>query len=183
MGFTTGPVAGLVVLSAVLGAVLGACTREAPADSEGVPMGRFAGTGDYFLPVADSGRLNLRVVYVPAYSRIYLSEGRTWELAATLSIRNVDAEREIVVTGVEYYDSAGRLVETFLDEPHALGPMATTSLVVPQSDERGGEGANFLVRWGATADVPEPVIEAVMAGVSGTLSFSFVAPGKRLEGR
>src|SRR5262245_59680063 len=52
-----------------------------------------------------------QTIYVPAYSHVYTSdEGRPFLLAATLSVRNVDPARPIVVDTVRYYDSAGKVI-------------------------------------------------------------------------
>jgi hypothetical protein len=121
-----------------------------------------------------------RVVYVPVYSHIALpgAEQHTLQLSATLSIRNTDPHQRIILTAVDYYDTHGRCVETYLPESFALAPMASTEVLVPQLDTRGGSGANFLVQWAAETTVSEPVIEVVMAGISGNYSFAFARPGR-----
>jgi hypothetical protein len=73
------------------------------------------------------------------------------------------------------------LVQAYLERPHALGLMATTTLTVPQQDKRGGAGANFLIRWSAKEGANAPLIEAVMAGVSGNQSFSFLTSGVAID--
>lgn len=120
-----------------------------------------------------------QVIYVPVYSHIMLpgAEQRTLYLSATLSIRNTDPHQRIILTAVEYYDTTGALVETHLTESFALAPMASTEVIVPQLDTRGGSGANFLVKWSAETAVSAPLIEAVMAGIMGNSSFAFARPG------
>jgi hypothetical protein len=117
-------------------------------------------------------------VYVPVYSHIHLSNAGKRYLAATLSIRNTDRKHPIVVTGARYYDTDGKLVQTFLDSPHALRPLASADFVIDQVDKRGGAGANFIVSWVAGQTVSKPIIEAVMAGVTGTQGIAFVRPGR-----
>jgi len=121
-----------------------------------------------------------RLVYVPVYSRLFLSEASYWELASSLSIRNTDPDQSIVVYRIDYYDTAGKLLQKYLETAHELDPMATVTLTLPQSDVRGGAGANFLVRWSGDNDINEPIIEVVMAGIRGTQSFSFIGSGQEI---
>jgi len=117
-------------------------------------------------------------VYVPVYSHIHMSSAGKRYLAATLSIRNTDQKNFIIVTGIRYYDTDGKLVQTFLDSPHALGPLASADFVIDQVDKRGGAGANFIVTWVTGHKVNKPIIEAVMVGVTGTQGIAFVRPGQ-----
>ena len=51
---------------------------------------------------------NGQTLYVPGYSHIYSGDQeRPVLLAVTVSIRNTDPVRSIVVTAVDYYDSDG----------------------------------------------------------------------------
>jgi len=122
-----------------------------------------------------------RTVYVPVYSNIYLGldvRRNVIELAATLSVRNVSAQRPIIVRFVRYYDSAGKLVREYLGEPAELGPLATVEFVIQRADAAGGPGANFLVQWVGQSDTDEPLIEAVMIGQSGSAGISFTSAGR-----
>ena len=115
--------------------------------------------------------------YVPTYSHIYIEGGQPFLLESTLSIRNTNPARAITITSARYLDTDGNVVEEFLKQPVRLGPMATTEFLVTQSDTRGGSGANFLVDWIAEEPVAKPVIETVMAGVSGEHSVALVRAG------
>lgn len=122
-----------------------------------------------------------RTVYVPVYSSIYVGleiRQKIVELAATLSIRNVSAQYPIVLNFVRYYDSGGKPVRTYLNEPAELGPLATADFVIQRADAAGGPGANFLVQWVGRSDVDEPFIEAVMIGQSGNAGISFTSSGR-----
>lgn len=137
-------------------------------------------SSDYFRPV-DAKPENIvegAVIYVPIYSHIYLGARSKRSFATTLSVRNTDPKNPIIVTAVRYYDTAGKLVESFLDKPHALAPLASADFFVDQRDDRGGAGANFIVEWESEKPVSKPIVEAVMAGISGTQGLSFVRSGK-----
>jgi hypothetical protein len=119
---------------------------------------------------------------VPIYSNILVGEGTTpTEMAATLAIRNTDIDREIFLTSVRYYDTGGKLVETYLDGIYGLGPMASAFILINLSDSRGGLGANFVVVWQAEAPVSDPVVEAIMVGASGTKGFSFTSEARVID--
>ncbi len=123
-------------------------------------------------------------VYVPVYSEILYgnlgSSGKPSRMpvSAMLSIRNVDEAASITVRSVRYYDSAGKLLREFLDQPLTLGPLATTEVFVEHKDMSGGTGANFLVVWQASRPVNPPIVEAVHAYFFGNQSIAFVSPGR-----
>lgn len=125
-----------------------------------------------------------QTVYVPIYSHIYSGDReRPVYLAATLSIRNADAENAILITAVDYYDSNGNLLKKYLNAPVELGRMASVRYVVKQSDKEGGSGANFVVRWQASQAVAPPLIESVMISTQNQQGISFTSRGKVISER
>ena len=139
-------------------------------------------TEQFFEPDREVRLSRSQVLYVPVYSSILTGAGALpTEMAATLAIRNTDPESPIFVTSVTYYDSAGQLIETFLDRSHGLGPMASAWIIINVSDTRGGMGANFIVEWGAEGPVSDPVVETIMVGSSGTKGFSFTSPARIID--
>ncbi|MGD8492727.1 MAG: DUF3124 domain-containing protein [Desulfobacterales bacterium] len=120
-----------------------------------------------------------QTVYVPIYSHIYSGlKGRPFSLAATLSIRNTDPKHPIKLMSVKYFDSAGKLVKEYLDQPTELEAMASTRYILPEGDTTGGSGANFLVKWQSTEKVNPPLIEGVMIGTRSGQGISFVSRGQ-----
>lgn len=122
-----------------------------------------------------------KTVYVPVYSDIFVAGGGKLNLAITLSIRNTDFKYPLIVNNVNYYNTAGKLIENYLEVPYLLEPMASTHFFVKQADARGGTGANFIVKWSANKLANKPVIEAVMAGSTGTQGMSFMSTGREIE--
>lgn len=119
------------------------------------------------------------VVYVPVYSHIYQqNRTRTFNLTATLSIRNTDLAYPVVIKKVYYYDSDGNLVHKYLDGTEIINPLSSTSFVVEEEDLRGGVGANFLILWEAEQQVTKPVFEAVMISTAQNQGISFVSAGR-----
>ncbi len=123
-----------------------------------------------------------QTLYVPSYSHIYHGvKTRPVDLTITLSLRNTDLKRAIQVTAVDYYDTEGRVIKRYLDKPLVLGPLASKEYVVEQTDNAGGSGANFIVRWKAETAVNAPVVEAVMIGSSNNLGISFTSAGIEIK--
>ncbi|WP_243312741.1 DUF3124 domain-containing protein [Fundidesulfovibrio agrisoli] len=120
----------------------------------------------------------VQAIYVPCYSHIYHGmKNLPLDLTVTLSIRNTDPERPIRLVSVDYYDTNGGLVRSYLTSKTALGPMMTWEAIVAERDRSGGSGANFLVRWEADGPVSQPLAEAVMIGTSSQQGISFSSRG------
>ncbi|WP_218830347.1 DUF3124 domain-containing protein [Rubrivirga marina] len=142
-------------------------TPPASVDPSGAPGRSLDG--------AEAGQL----VYVPAYSHVFSGDGeRDLLLTATLSVRNADPERPIRLEGVRYVGSEGQTIRSYVDAPQALGPLATASFVVAESDRAGGVGASFLVEWTGGAGGVPPVVQAVMISTAGQQGISFVTEGR-----
>ena len=122
-----------------------------------------------------------QMIYVPVYSHIYAKGGKPFLLEATLSIRNSDPKEDIAIASVRYYDTNGKLIRDYLEKPMLLKPLATAEFLVAQKEIEGGSGANFIVDWISDTKVNKPVIEAVMIGIEGQTSISFVRTGVAIE--
>ncbi|HEY9769068.1 MAG TPA: DUF3124 domain-containing protein [Coleofasciculaceae cyanobacterium] len=123
-----------------------------------------------------------QTIYVPVYSHIYHDDRqRILDLAATLSIRNTDLTNSIIVTSVRYYDSNGKLIKQYLEQPVQLEALASYDFFVNRTDTNGGLGANFIVEWVAQTEVYEPIVEAVMIATEFQQGVSFVSPGKVIK--
>ncbi len=117
-------------------------------------------------------------VYVPAYSSIFHGDReREFDLAVTLSVRNTDMKKPITVYRIDYYNGAGKPVHTYLAGDRTVGPLAAAQFVVRESDERGGSGACFIVKWRGAAGVNRPLVESVMIGTGGQQGVSFTSRG------
>ena len=120
-----------------------------------------------------------QTVYVPIYSHIYSGDREhPFLLTAILSIRNTDPIHTITVTTIDYYDTAGTLLERYIEKPIRLKPMSSTRYVVPESDKSGGSGAKFIVEWEAVTPINPPIIEGIMIGAKMQQGISFVTRGQ-----
>jgi hypothetical protein len=133
---------------------------------------------------ADIGNGNLsngQRIYVPVYSHIYSgNKERPFLLTVTLSIRNIDVESQIKINTVDYYATQGELLKKYIDESIILKPLESIRFVVPQRDESGGSGANFIVEWKSDKTVNMPIIEAIMIGTQMQQGVSFVSRGREI---
>jgi hypothetical protein len=116
-------------------------------------------------------------VYIPIYSDIY-SESRLKStlLTATLSIRSTSLRDTTFINKIDYYNTKGDLVKSFIDRTLVLAPMQSIDYVIDRDDNTGGVGANFLVMWGAKRHT-NPIFQAVMIGRSGQHGLSFMTSG------
>jgi hypothetical protein len=123
-------------------------------------------------------------IYVPAYSRVYGAASGTnklIELSTTLRIDNTSATKPLVIERIEYYDTAGKLVRSYLGDPVALRPFGSVEIIIPAEDDHGGVAANFIVAWAGAGPIAEPLVEAVMIGSQDNTSYSFVSPGRPIR--
>lgn len=117
--------------------------------------------------------------YVPAYSSVAMSQGRLRvDFSVTLSVHNASETQPLVVKRIAYFDTSGKMVESYLKAPVALKPLATVSVFIRTDDVRGGTGANFLVDWAASGEIAEPVVEALMVGGVANAHYAFVSQGR-----
>jgi hypothetical protein len=117
--------------------------------------------------------------YVPAYSSVAMSQGKLRvDFSVTLSVHNASETQALVIRRIAYFDTAGKQVESYLNAPVALRPLATVSIFIPTDDVRGGTGANFIVDWAATSDIAEPVAEALMVGGVANAHYAFISQGR-----
>lgn len=123
-----------------------------------------------------------QTIYVPIYSHIYYeNREKSFDLAATLSIRNTDLTSPMIVTAARYYDTNGKLLRQYVEKPIQLDALASTDFVVDRNDTSGGSGANFIVEWVAKTEISEPVVEAVMIGSALQQGISWISPGRVIK--
>ena len=133
----------------------------------------------YFYPVKDSiTKIDKReTAYVPVYSHVYTSEDKYEPVGITLSVRNTDFSQNLLVENISYYNTSGDLIETYIEQPHILKPMASIDFIIDLRDMRGGSGANFIVKWAGSKELSTPIIQAVMVNNSVNRAFSFITDG------
>ena len=120
--------------------------------------------------------------YVPVYSSVSMSQGKLRaDFAVTLSVHNTSETRPLVLKRIAYFDTSGKMVESYLKSPVALKPFATVEVFIAANDVRGGTGANFVVDWAATEEIAEPAVEALMFGSVGAGHYAFISQGRPIK--
>jgi len=103
------------------------------------------------------------------------------DFSVTLSVHNASETKPVVLKRIAYFDTAGKLVESYLKAPVALKPFATIEIAIASTDVRGGTGANFIVDWAAAGEIAEPVVEALMVGSVGAGHYAFISQGRPIK--
>jgi len=126
-----------------------------------------------------------QTVYIPIYSHIYGEErfrDKPLNLTATLSIRNTDPVSSVTLQSVDYYDSAGNKLRSYIPAPQTIPPLGAARYIVQENDTSGGFSAKFLVTWSAAQGTTEPIIESIMIGTKLQQGISFVSRGMVIDG-
>jgi hypothetical protein len=124
------------------------------------------------------------LIYIPIYSSIFRHlSAKTYDLTATLSVHNTDLTNSIKLTKVDYYNTGGELIRTYLKDRLVLKPLQTVHFIIWGGDNIGGTGANFIVEWVSEFDVSSPIVEAVTISTSGVQGVSFITVGKVIKKR
>jgi hypothetical protein len=120
--------------------------------------------------------------YVPVYSSVSMSQGKLrGDFSVTLSVHNASESRPLVLKRIAYFDTVGKMVESYLKAPVALKPFSTIEVFIAATDVRGGTGANFVVDWAAAGEIAEPAVEALMVGSVGNGHYAFISQGRPLR--
>lgn len=153
--------------------LLSSCTKKAEISSIS-PTNWEARTIDG--PLSDS--LSFGKTYLSIYSQIYsLTEHRTHDLTATVSMRNTSTVDTVYVLSATYYDTKGEALRSYFSSPIFLLPMETVEIVIDEEDKTGGTGANFLFEWKVEPLADPPFFEGVMISTSGQQGLSFTTQG------
>lgn len=129
-------------------------------------------------PKALNDSLDFGKTYLSIYSQIYsLSEHRTHDLTATVSMRNTSTIDTAYVLSATYYDTKGAAIRSYFSQPIFLLPMETVEIVIDEEDKTGGTGANFLFEWKVKTLADPPFFEGVMISTSGQQGLSFTTQG------
>lgn len=120
--------------------------------------------------------------YLSVYSQIYSqTEHIKHDLTVTVSMRNTNDLDTIYIQKAAYFDTKGKLIRTYFDQTIFIAPMETVEIIIDETDQEGGTGANFLFHWMTKPRVNEPFFESVMITTSGQQGISFTTRGKRVK--
>ncbi|GAA4238482.1 DUF3124 domain-containing protein [Postechiella marina] len=120
--------------------------------------------------------------YLSVYSQIYsISEHKTHNLTAMISLRNTSETDTIYVLRADYYDTHGKSIRKYFDKPVFLAPMETAEIIIDEIDISGGTGSNFIFEWKTPLNCSEPLFEGVMNSTMGQQGLSFTTHAKRIK--
>ena len=126
--------------------------------------------------------LEIGETYLSVYSQIYsMTEHRTHDLTATVSMRNIHRTDTVYLLKAEYFDTHGESIRTYFDQPIFLAPLETVEIIIDGIDQAGGTGGNFLFNWKVKLGSPEPLFEAIMISTMGQQDLSFSTQGRKVE--
>lgn len=129
-----------------------------------------------------SDSLQKGTTYLSIYSHIYsFSLEKSHNLTAMVSLRNVSQTDTIYISKADYYGTQGQLIRNYFKKPIYLKPLETVEIVIDETDEHGGSGANFIFEWTTKTTTPEPLFEAIMTSLRGSQGLSFTTQGRRIE--
>lgn len=166
------------MLTILLGSCLLSSCVAITAEKEQLALAKLNDRSAVQLPVEnmEKGR-----TYLSVYSHIYTnSQHRIHELTATISLRNVNPEDTIYISKADFYNTEGQLIKRFLDHPIFIAPMETFEMVIEETDNSGGSGANFIFDWLKNLSSADPLFEGVMISTAGQQGLSFTTQGKRI---
>lgn len=119
--------------------------------------------------------------YLPVYSHIYhIHEHKTFDLTITISIRNVSMTDSVYILQADYYNTVGKNVRRYLENPIFLKPLETVEIIIEDRDMEGGSGANFIFEWAMENDKNSPLFEAVMISPYEQQGLAFSTRGVRI---
>jgi hypothetical protein len=121
-----------------------------------------------------------QTIYLPIFGQVAFDAARPMTLTVTVSVRNTDETKPIIVTVIRHRDADGRAVREYLRPPARLAPRASLDVAIKPVDI-GVASSSVLVEWVADRPVTDPIVEAVMIGSTGGQGISFVEHGKVID--
>ena len=124
-----------------------------------------------------------QTLYVPSYtSFIAAAGGHVFEAKPTIFIHNTDQNNPINIVRIDFYDTNGKLVEKYLQQPKKVNANAATRINVKELLKgEEGSGAHFIIQWQADHKVVEPLVQTWFVGAVGTRGYSYTSPARIIQ--
>lgn len=114
-----------------------------------------------------------QTLYLPIATS-FITDDYSFPVNATIVIHNTDPDHAINIVKMDFYNTSGKLVETFLQQPLKLNPSTGTRIHVKNSlTGEEGTAAHFVIQWQAETKVVEPLVRGLLMGARGTRGYSF----------
>ncbi|QLG46880.1 DUF3124 domain-containing protein [Costertonia aggregata] len=134
------------------------------------------------IDISNKDSLEYGKSYLSIYSQIYsLSQHKTHNLTAMVSLRNTSDTDTIYLLRAEYYDTYGISIKSYFKKPIYLAPLETTEIIIDEVDVTGGTGSNFVFEWQIPRNASEPLFEGIMNSTMGQQGLSFTTQSVRIK--
>lgn len=126
------------------------------------------------------GKSSGQDLYLPIYSNVWHGEMSKQNVpdktlvSVSVSVRNTDPTMPIRILSAKYFDTRGQSLREYVSSPLTIGPMGTFELFVPRSDDTGGSGANFVIRWKSEKPTNPPIVQGFHANLPVGRSIAFI---------
>ncbi len=166
-----------IITILIIGLLLSACDTKKEASSINPENWKARTIHNNLSDTLESG-----TTYLSVYSQIYsITEHRTHDLTATISMRNTNRFDTVFIQKAEYYNTKGELIRTYFNKTIYMAPMETVEIVIDQTDKEGGSGGNFIFEWKRKQSLNDPFFEGVMISTSGQQGISFTTQGIKIN--
>ena len=125
-----------------------------------------------------------QTIYVPSYTSFMggRAPAYAFEAKPTIFFHNTDQNHPISIVRLDFYNTDGKLVEKYLQQPLKLNPNSATRVNVKELLKgEEGSGAHFIIQWQADHKVVEPLVQAWFVGAVGTRGYSYTSPVRIIQ--
>lgn len=126
-----------------------------------------------------------QTLYVPCYTSMMTgsrADSHAFEAKPTIFINNTDQNNPINIVRIDFYNTDGKLVEKYLQQPRKLDPNSATRINVKELLKgEEGSGAHFIIQWQAENKVVEPLVQTWFVGAVGTRGYSYTSPVRIIQ--
>jgi len=126
-----------------------------------------------------------QTLYVPCYTSFMSGShagSHAFEAKPTIFIHNTDQNNPINIVRMDFYNTNGKLVEKYLQQPQKLNANSATRINVKELlTGEEGSGAHFIIQWQAPNKVVEPLVQTWFVGAVGTRGYSYTSPARVIQ--
>jgi len=110
------------------------------------------------------------------------ADSHSFEAKPTIFIHNTDQNNTINIVRIDFYNTDGKLVEKYLQQPRKLNANSATRINVKELLKgEEGSGAHFIIQWQAENKVVEPLVQTWFVGAVGTRVYSYTSPARIIQ--
>lgn len=111
-----------------------------------------------------------------------IAGSHSFDVKPVIFIHNTDQNNPINIVRIDFYNTDGKLVEKYLQQPQKLNANSATRINVKERlPGEEGSGAHFIIQWQAENKVVAPIVEVWFIGAVGTKGYSFTSQGRIIQ--